>query len=211
MIGLPEYDNDKWKWKIRIVCEGYEEKDYIDKLDTKAVFSDVYDILGINTKGIGNVFSRYQELYQSNSYHLVLIFCDTDKVSRSAYLELKEKINKYYGKEVADKIIIFGNPTTMQIILSHFGEVQLKSQSKHTNQQIIKELTEIDNYDATEEQRKELFKKITKKNYQVMKQNLSNISTDDSVKPSTNILPFLEKLEKDDVQWIKDINKELLD
>lgn len=44
-----------------------------------------------------------------------------------------------------------------------------------------------------------------------MKQNLSNISTNDSDKPSTNILSFLKKLEKDDIQWIEDINKELLD
>lgn len=71
MIGLPKDDN--YKWKIRIVCEGYEEKDYIDKLKTKDIFSNVYDILAINAKGIGNIFSRYQDLYQSNSYHMVLI------------------------------------------------------------------------------------------------------------------------------------------
>lgn len=206
MIALP--NNDK-KWKIRIVCEGFEEDEYIKRLVSRLVFSNKYEIKSVNAKAVGNVFSKYQELYQSNSYHMILIFCDTDKSSKSTYLEVKEKINKYHEKQIANRIIIFGNPTTMQIILSHFGKVELKSQSKHKNQQKIEELTQIKGYHATKEQRDELFSKINRRNYKTMKENLKDISTDDSKVPSTNILEHLERLEGDDASWIEKLNSEL--
>lgn len=139
------------------------------------------------------------------------MFCDTDKVSKSTYMEFKEKINKHYDRDdIADDLIIFGSPTTMQVILSHFGKVELKSQSKHTNQQIIEELTGIKKYDATYEQRKELIGKINRRNYSTMKENLKEISTDDSKKPATNILKFLDRLENDDTDWITEINNKLI-
>ena len=42
-----------------------------------------------------------------------------------------------------------------------------------------------------------------------MKENISKIPSDDSKKPSTNILGFLKNLESDDTKWIDEINKEL--
>ena len=102
------------KNRICIICEGYEEKEYFDRLVELNVFSNVYDFITVNVKSINNIFRRYQEKYQSNSYHLVLIFCDTDKISKSKYIELKDKINKFHGNFVSDKIIMFGNPSTMQ-------------------------------------------------------------------------------------------------
>ncbi|MCI8999423.1 MAG: hypothetical protein HFJ26_00405 [Clostridia bacterium] len=208
MIGLPiEYKENR---RICIVCEGYEEKEYVDKLNSKAIFSEKYEILPINAKGISNVFPVYQEKYQSNSYHLVLMFCDTDKVSRSEYLNIKKKINEQYDNDVADDLIIFGNPTTMQIILSHFRKVEITSQAKGSNRQLIEQLTGIENYDAKDEQIKDLMQKINRKNYETMKQNLRDISTDDTQKPSTNILKFLDNLENDNTSWIDEINKKLV-
>ena len=120
-----------------------------------------------------------------------------------------QKENEFHENNVADKIIIFGNPCTMQIILSHFANVKLKSQSKKENSKLIKQYTNIENYDAKEEQVKELTNKITRKNYETMKKNISKISTKDNEKPSTNILYFLEKLENNDIKWIDEINDEL--
>lgn len=198
------------KRKICIICEGQEEEYYIDKLKDKQVFSDEYNIITINAKGIGNIFSRYQDRYQSDSYALVLIFCDTDKKSdKQYYPKLKEKINEFHENNVADQIIIFGNPCTMQIILSHFADIKLKSQSKKENRTFIEEYTGIKDYDAKEEQVKELMNKINTKNYKTMKTNISKISTKDNEKPSTNILYFLEKLENDNIEWIEEINKNL--
>ncbi len=195
--------------KICIICEGFEEKEYLDALINKAVFASKYDIVTINAKTIDNISARYQEKFQSDSYHLILVFCDTDKTPFTKYNRLKLEIDEIHGNAVASKIIMFGNPCTMQIILSHFGHVDLKTQSKTVNSAVIKEYTDIENYKAKEEQRKELFKKINRRNYQVMKKNILNVSTDDKVVPSTNILSFLEKLELDDDSWIDDINMEL--
>lgn len=198
------------KIKICIICEGQEEKYYIDKLKDKGVFSNIYDIKTINAKGITNIFSRYQDKYQSDSYPLVLIFCDTDKKSNKQYYpELKKKVNEFHDNNVANKVIIFGNPCTMQIILSHFAEVKLRSQSKNQNKDLIKELTGIEEYDAKEEQVIKLTNKITQANYKKMKENISKMPSDDSKKPSTNILGFLKNLESDDTKWIDEINKEL--
>ena len=140
--------------KICIICEGYEELDYIEALKKKGVFSENYDFVTINAKSINTIFSRYQEKYQSDSYTVVLIFCDTDKGPSDKYLELKRKINEFHDKDIADEIIIFGNPCTMQIILSHFGNIRLTSQSKTVNAKYIEQLTGIKGYKATEDQRR---------------------------------------------------------
>ena len=110
---------------------------------------------------------------------------------------------------MADNIVIFGNPCTMQIILAHFAEIKLTSQSKSVNSKYIEKYTGIVNYKANEEQRKELFGKINRRNYENMKKNVAKLSTDDNITSSTNILKFIEKFEKDDDSWIDEINSEL--
>ena len=195
--------------KICIICEGYEELDYIEALKSKAVFSNKYDFITVNAKSVNTIIARYQEKYQSDSFSLVLIFCDTDKGPSEKYKEIKQKINEFHEADVADDIIIFGNPCTMQIILSHFAEIKLTSQSKSVNAKYIKELTGIQNYKATDKQRKELFSKIKRENYDVMKENVKNLSTNDEELSSTNILKFIEKFESDDDSWIDEINEKL--
>ena len=176
--------------RICIICEGYEELEYIETLKSKSVFSNKYEIITVNAKSINAIISRYQDRFQSDSYSLVLIFCDTDKKPYDKYIELKNKINRFHGINIADEIIIFGNPCTMQIILSHFGEILLKSQSKSVNSKYIKELVGINNYKASKEQRKKLFGNIKRENYFKMKENISKLSIKDNDVPSTNILKF---------------------
>lgn len=157
-----------------------------------------------------NIISRYQEKFQSDSYLLVLVFCDTDKLPCTKYKELKRKINEFHDKNIADDIVIFGNPCTMQIILSHFSEIKLITQSKKINSKYIYKYTGIRNYKATEIQRKKLFSKINRDNYQIMKKNTKKLSNNDTIVSSTNILSFLEKFENNNADWINDINNELL-
>lgn len=195
--------------KICIICEGFEEIDYLNALINKAVFSNKYDFVLINSKSINNISSIYQIRYQSNSYDLVLVFCDTDKFPSIKYKEIKGEINEFHEKTVADDIVIFGNPCTMQIILSHFAEIKLTSQSKTRNSKFIEKYIGIKNYKATEAQRKELFSKIKRSNYKKMKENIKKLSTDDNVTSSTNILKFMEKFENDNTSWIDKINKKL--
>lgn len=197
------------KEKICIICEGYEELDYFEALKNKGVFSNKYDFVTVNAKSINTIIARYQEKFQSDSYMLVLIFCDTDKGPSEKYKEIKRKINEFHDANVADDIVIFGNPCTMQIILSHFAEIKLTSQSKTVNAKYIQNLTGISNYKATDEQRRKLFSKINRKNYEIMKNNVSKLSIDDKDTSSTNILNFLKKFESDDDSWINEINNKL--
>ena len=70
-------------------------------------------------------------LYANDTYELILVFCDTDKEPYREYAQIKKKINQFLSKtKASDKLIIFANPCTMQIILSHFGDVSLKNQEK---------------------------------------------------------------------------------
>lgn len=195
--------------KICIVCEGYEEKDYMDAIINKKVFSNKYEIIPINAKSINNVIARYEEKYQSDSYSLVLIFCDTDKKPYEKYKEVKRKVNEFHGNDVADEVVIFGNPCTMQIILSHFAEIKLESNSKSINSKYIKEYVGIEGYDARNDQRKELFSKIKRDNYETMKENVAKLKEDDNIVASTNILKFFENFESDNESWIDEINNKL--
>lgn len=190
------------RYKICIICEGYEEEEYIQRLKNKNLFHEQYVINSINAKGISNIFNRFQYIYSQNSFHLVLIYCDTDK----GYVELKNKINSMFNTDVTEKLIYFANPCTMQIILSHFAKVGLKKSSKKVNRKIIEELTGISNYDATVSQRKELMNKIKQSNFKTMKDNLASISKVDTDVPSSNFLHLIENLESDSVDWIKEIN-----
>ena len=195
--------------KICIICEGYEELDYIETLKSKAVFSNKYDFITINAKSINTIIARYQEKYQSASYSLVLIFCDTDKGPSEKYKEIKQKINDFHGEDVADDISNIWKSMYNANNTFTFWKVKLTSQSKSINSKYIKEYVGIDNYKATEEQRKELFSKIKRNNYEKMKENVAKLSTDDNVTSSTNILKFIEKFESDDESWIEQINNKL--
>lgn len=195
--------------KICIICEGFEEIDYLNALINKAVFSNKYEFILVNSKSINNICSIYQIRYQSNTYDLVLVFCDTDKLPSIRYKEIKNEINEFHGKTVADDIVIFGNPCTMQIVISHFAKIKLTSQSKTVNSKYIEQYVGIKNYKATDEQRKELFSRIKRDNYEKMKENISKLSTDDDVTSSTNMLKFLKMFESNDTMWIDTINKNL--
>lgn len=196
--------------RICIICEGEEERDYINALLNKKVFSDKYSFAEpINAKSINNIYNRYTDKYQSNSYDLVLIFCDTDKGPSEKYKEIKQKINDFHGIDIASDIIIFGNPCTMQIILSHFGKIKLTSQSKSVNAKYIEKFTGISNYKATKEQREELFGMIKRDNYETMKENVKKLSTNDEDTSSTNIFKFIKNFESDNDEWINTINNKL--
>ena len=195
--------------RICIICEGFEEMDYLNVLINKAIFSNRYDFVLVNSKSINSISTIYKARYQSNSYDLVLVFCDTDKYPSARYNHLKNEINKFHDNDVANDIVIFGNPCTMQVILSHFAGIKLTSQSKAINSRFIEEYTGIKNYKATLEQRTELFSHIKRDNYKVMKENVAKLSSDDSDLSSTNFLKFINYFEDNDDLWIDEINNKL--
>lgn len=205
MVGFKNYYN---KIKICIICEGYEEYEYLDKLIKLNIFDKAYDINLVNAKGNGNIFARYQDIYQRNKYHMIFVFCDTEQKPYEQFAEIKDKIDELYDqKGISDKLVIFANPCTMQIILLHFGDVVLKSSQKSKNAEDIERLTGIKGYNASEEKRKELFDKITKENYVEMRERIKSLSTNSNDVNSSNISKFFDYLEEYYEKWYESINK----
>lgn len=202
---LPKLNESK---KICIICEGYEENDYLNTLNNLNVWKNIYDIHLSNAKGNGNIFARYQDAYQNDTYEFIFVFCDTDRKPYEQYSDIKKKINDFHdNNNAATSIIIFGNPCTMQIIILHFCDKILKSNQKKKNKPIIKEFCGIDNYNANEAKRALLFEKITEDNYNLMKSRIVNLPTDDSIIGSTNFHKIIDCFSNEDTSWINDYTK----
>lgn len=198
------------KKNILIISEGFEEKPYIDKiLSFPNINKDVYYFPpSVNAKGNGKIFARYQFEIQRGYYDLILVFCDADKGSEqflSIVYEIGEKF--YFSKEAGFDVFIFANPVTLQIVLSHFGDVNLTKVSKKSNADIVKKLTGIENYDASEEQIKEMIGKVCYSSINTFKERLKCLSNNFNNIPSTNFLMFLERFENSDTSWIDQINQ----
>ena len=196
--------------RICIICEGDEEYEYLENLISLDVWSKEYCFQLENAGGNGNIPARYQDKYQNGAYDLVLVFCDTDRKPYEQYEDIKRKINEFHGVEnAADKIMIYGNPCTMQIIIEHWGDVRLCSNNKKKNAPVIFDLTGIEGYKGRKEQRRKLFSQITTENYQEMRERIKKLLFDDTVEGSTNFGRFLEWFSSDDCEWIRVINKML--
>ncbi|HOO67915.1 MAG TPA: hypothetical protein PLC53_00930 [Bacilli bacterium] len=197
------------KKNIRIICEGAEEKLYIDKLKEIGAFHAIYTVAPLDAKGNTNISSYFQDEYQRGKWDLVLVFCDTEKHSKKnkakVITDLKDYITGLLGTNISDKLIIFANPVTLLIVLSHFSKVSSLKVSKTSNAQIVEDLTGVKNYKAKEEQIKKIMKKINKTNYEIMKENIKDNSTDEYTRLATNFLYFSEKLSNPDVSWIEEI------
>ena len=193
--------------RICIICEGDEEYEYLEKLISLDVWSKEYCFQLENAEGNGNIPARYQDKYQNGAFDLVLVFCDTDRKPYEQYVDIKRKINEFHGVEnAADKIMIYGNPCTMQIIIEHWGDVRLCSNNKKKNAPVIYDLTGIEGYKGRKEQRRKLFSQITKENYQEMRKRIKKLPFVDTVEGSTNLGRFLEWFSSDDNIWIEVIN-----
>lgn len=194
--------------RICIICEGDEEYEYLEKLISLDVWSKEYCFQLENAGGNGNIPARYQDKYQNGAYDLVLVFCDTDRKPYEQYVDIKRRIDEFHGVEnAADKVVIYGNPCTMQIIIEHWGDVRLCSNNKKKNAPVIFDLTGIEGYKGRKEQRRKLFSQITKENYQEMRKRIKQILRDDTVEGSTNFGRFVEWFSSDEDEWIKTINE----
>ena len=194
---------------IKILCEGLEEYKYIKKLlGFPGIFSDVYYFHEpTNCKGITNIFPRYQDLFTKNLYEVILIFCDADRNSKD-FQELCSKIDNcmFGGKKVSEKIVIYVNPVTLQVVLSHLGNAKLISSSKATNADVVEKLTGIKNYGGHEEQIDEMMKFVKLSTYEIMKENVSSLPQSLDKCPSTNFIEFLNHFEHNEISWIGEIN-----
>lgn len=192
------------KPNILIICEGYEEFEYLEALKKLNIW-DNYDIKLINAESNGSIFPIYQFSYQNDDYDLILIMTDTDRPNYDDFILINNKINAFHDVEnFANEIIIFGNPCTMQFILNHFSKecIYVQKSNKRKNSELIKKLTGVENYNAHAEQRKTIFCQITKENYEIMKNNIVKCSDQYYDISSTNFLRFIKNLESEDTSWI---------
>ena len=199
------------KHSLCIICEGHEEEIYINHLLEKKIWNDIYDFKVINAKGEGNIPARYQFNINKDDYELVLVFCDTDRSPYRQYLDVKSKINEMHEAEnAADKVVIYANPCSMQIILLHFAVVSLKTQGKKTNANLIEKLTGVKGYKANQEEHiKAICAKIKRQSYSDMKQRVADINRPDNVPGSTNFIEYLLRFESDNPEWIAEIRNSL--
>ncbi|MCD8205731.1 MAG: RloB domain-containing protein [Clostridia bacterium] len=188
---------------ILIVCEGYEETEYIKRLIECGVWDSEIVVTAMNAKSISNIYSVYTYSAQKYTYDAVVIFCDTEEPPYTQFENLKKRISDAAKPVSWDKIIIFANPCTMQIVLSHFGYVRLRTNDKYVNSGKIKELTGVENYKAGDKQRFAVMRQITPENYGVMKKNIEKLDGGDyTVTPSTNVLTLFHALENLDSEWL---------
>ena len=198
------------KHKVCVICEGLEEIIYFKRLLALNLWSSEYSFTPINAKGESNVFARFQDAYNNDNYEIIIIFCDTDKRPYQEYSKLKAKVNGFFDKQdAARKLILWANPCSMQIILSHFGNVALTTQAKKTNAPIIEELTGMQGYAGHEKQMNSICEQINRDSYVKMKERLRKEQYDDEEPGSSNVVPFIELFEGDDIGWIREINKYL--
>ena len=198
------------KHRVCIICEGNEEYKYIDRLKELKVWNEQYEVSLVNAEGNGNIPARYQDRYQNGAYEAVLIFCDTDKKPYEQYDDIKRKINEFHGIDgIANEIIIFGNPCTMQIILKHWTDEMLTSQAKQVNAPIIEELTKVKGYKGKENQIKEIMNCITPKNYSAMRERVKLLNQNDSIIGNSNFSKIIEWFESENCEWIDKINEML--
>lgn len=195
--------------RICIVCEGYEEYDYINRLKQCTVWSGEYSVRPQNAKSLDKVFAVYQNEYQSDNYDLVVVYCDTEKNPYSKFNTMCEKINKFHDKQVAQDIVYFVNPCTLQVILSHFSKVNLKSNQKSDNANLVERLTGVKEYIAKRQQREAIMTKVNKENYLTMKTNISNLPMDYIKCPSTNFNELLARLESTDTSWVDELKEKI--
>ncbi len=197
------------KKRILILAEGYEEKPYIDKmLSFPNINRDAYEFLEtINVKGNGQIVPRYQFEIQRDSADIVLVFCDADKGSEQFWQIVFDIGNNFFSRpEDGIHVFIFANPVTLQIVLSHFGEVSLTKVGKKKNAEVVEKLTGVSNYDAGQEQIAEIVSQIHFRSLDDFKARLSKLSTNPECVPSTNFLEFLCRFEGEDTAWIQEIN-----
>ena len=186
------------KHKVCIICEGNEEYEYLNRLKELKVWNEQYDISLVNANGNGNIPARYQDRYQNGSYEVVLVFCDTEKKPHEQYVDIKRKINEFYGVDsAADEVVIFANPCTMQIIIKHWTNENIKSPAKKVNAPLIEKCTGVENYKGRADQIKRVMEQITAENYQDMQCRVSRMKDNDAIIGRSNFSRFMGRFEGD--------------
>jgi hypothetical protein len=208
MGTLPPTLQEKKLRNICLILEGFEEYYYFKRILEFPCFNGTYNVDIRNAKAASNIPSFFQAAYAKNFYEIVFVVCDKDR-NPEQYVNIISKLDDILGPGKAKEIVIFTCPCTLQVILSHFGDVQLTTQAKKAARDDVQRLTDVANYDAHQDQLKTICSKIHYRSYEKMKQRIAQLSTCPDDIPSTNILSLFGYLESQNPQWIDGINERL--
>ena len=146
--------------------------------------------------------ARYQDCYQNETYEVVLVFCDTEKEPHEQCVDIKRKINEFHDVDsAADEAVIFANPCTMQIIIKHWTDENIKSPAKKVNALLIEKCTDKGRAD----QIKRVMEQIIAESYQDMQCCVSRMKDNDAIIGSSNFSRFMGCFEGD-ATWMDKIN-----
>ena len=200
----------KTSTKILIICEGAEEYDYLCRLRALNVWSHDFGVEVKNAHSIDKIADLYEYYYSLDSYKLIVVFCDTEKAPYNQFLAMQTKIQNFHDKKkITDHLVFFANPCTMQIILSHFDKVTLKSNDKSENADLIRKLTGVKDYRAMEKQRKAIMDKLSPENYKAMEDRITELSPDYRSIPGSNAITLFSALDAGNMEWVKSIIKKI--
>lgn len=197
-----------WCRRVCIIAEGYEEKYYLERLLDFDFFNNrLVNVASIqNAKGILNVFALFQNVFNSGAYDLIVVFCDGDNNSKQFNDMLNKIDNEIFGGDnVSQSIVFFVNPVTLQVVLSHFGDVTLTHKAKANNNEEVEKLTGIVGYKAKEQQIKDMVNMIKYGSYEEMKRRIRNVSSNVKDVPSTNFLDLLGLLEGSSINRLDEL------
>ncbi|MCD8205699.1 MAG: hypothetical protein LUD29_03700 [Clostridia bacterium] len=194
--------------KILIICEGSEEEEFIVKLNSLKKWKETFDVSVYNAEGNGNLYSKYEYWRGIKIYNAIVILCDTENPPFKQFEILKGMIEAYISRNKKstrwDEIIFYGNPATMQIVLSNFDDHTLDTNNKSANSKLINSFSgNKEEYEARKKQRHSLLGKITEDTYSQMKKNLRKVSQGKNytLNGATNILNLFDGLEGNVPSW----------
>lgn len=159
MGTLPPTLQEKKLRNICLILEGFEEYYYFKRILEFPCFNGTYNVDIRNAKAASNIPSFFQAAYAKNFYEIVFVVCDKDR-NPEQYVNIISKLDDILGPGKAKEIVIFTCPCTLQVILSHFGDVQLTTQAKKAARDDVQRLTDVANYDAHQDQLKTICSKI---------------------------------------------------
>ncbi len=202
---------DMSKRKICIICEGHEEKYFMDNLINKIKCYPNYIIESVNAKGNGNLFARYQDRYSQDKDDLVLIFCDTERKPYESFESLVDNLKDNYEISDFNDVICFSNPTTLLLILNCFKKYKLTTKKSSKIKEIVRDIIGIEQYNKKEEKVKAIQSKINKEKIEQLRVNIKELETlDHNTVPGTNFLLWDSRLSSESYKWIEDLLKNLM-
>jgi|LSQX01.2.fsa_nt_gb hypothetical protein len=197
--------------KIRIICEGSEETNFLDILKEKGYLTIPHlDITYDVAPGYGSVGPMFHTAFSSGEYDAIFAFVDVDNFKTPCYKKVESDLKSILGFDPKN-VIIFTNPCTLQLeVIGIKPHIRLSTSSKAVNDQYVKqcwpEWSKTKTYDAKKWQRDKIFFSLTEdKNFERMMQNIPLLSTNIVDLPSTSIQKFFNLIHSGDLSLIDKI------